>query len=308
MVRHPDLDRFDPIDVRANGIRFHVRTAGSARSERLALCLHGFPECWFSWRELMPRLAKMGYRVWAPDLRGYGMTDKPRGVGAYRMDELVADVAGLVDASGAKEVALIAHDWGGAIAWDFARRAARPLERLVIMNAPHPAVFAKHVLRPAQMRRSWYMFLFQLPRLPEWYLSKDDYRAVKAAFLAMTTDRRRYPREVLEVYRDSASQPGAIEGMLAYYRAAFRYRGRQRGGKIATPTLLVWGEEDTALGRELTYGLERYVEDIEVRYVPDASHWVQQDAPERVGAMVEAFLARKDVPLAVEIAEPAPPR
>ncbi|MDQ3035440.1 MAG: alpha/beta fold hydrolase [Myxococcota bacterium] len=299
---HPALTRFEAIDVQANGLRFRVRTAGEG--DRLALLLHGFPEMWFSWRDQMPLLAKLGYRVWAPDLRGYGESDKPRGVGAYSMDTLVEDVAALIDAAKAREVLLIAHDWGGAVAWEVVGRRVRKIDRFVAMNIPHPAIFAKHLLKPGpQLLRSWYMFAFQLPGIAEWYLRRDDYRAIKGAFLSMAVDRRRFPEDVLQVYRDAAAQPGALTAMLSWYRAAFRHplAARRRPEHIDTPTLMIWGEEDKALGKELTFGTEDFVRDLTIRYVPDASHWIQQEAPETVNAMLEAWLTGERVPEAWEI-------
>jgi pimeloyl-ACP methyl ester carboxylesterase len=300
MSRHPALDRFEAIDVRANGIRFRVRTAG--QGDRLALLLHGFPETWFSWRDQIPLLARLGYRVWAPDLRGYGETDRPEGVGQYSMDVLCEDVAGLIDASGAKEVVLIAHDWGGNVAWNAVARRVRRIDRFVVMNMPHPALMAKHMMRPGpQMLRSWYIFLFQLPGIPEWYLARDGHRAIAGAFLSMAVDRSRFPKEVIDVYRQAAARPGALTAMVHYYRAAVRRRPRGRLARIETPTLMIWGEEDTALGKELTFGTEDHVDDLTVRYLPNASHWVQQEAPETVNAMLEAWLTGRPVPQAWEI-------
>jgi pimeloyl-ACP methyl ester carboxylesterase len=307
-MTHPALTRFPAIEVSANGLRFHVRTAGEG--ERLALLLHGFPESWFSWREQMPLLARLGYRVWAPDLRGYGATERPRGVRAYRMSELLADVAGLIDAAAPREVLLVAHDWGGAIAWEFVARRVRPVDRFVVMNVGHPVIFARYLRRPSrQMLRSYYMFLFQLPLLPEWLLSRRNYRAIDAAFLDLAVDRRRFPPEVLEVYRRNAAQPGALTAMINYYRAAARGRDAlfPRRSRIETPTLMIWGEEDKVLGKELTIGTEDFVEHLTLRYVPNASHWVQQEAPEIVNALLEAWLTGRPVPEAWEVggSEPA---
>jgi pimeloyl-ACP methyl ester carboxylesterase len=284
--------------VRANGLRFHVATCGAG--DRLALCLHGFPECWFSWRHQMPLLAELGYRVWAPDLRGYGDSDRPAGVAAYAIEPLMDDVAGLIDAAGARSTLLIAHDWGGVIAWYFAMRRVRPLDRLVIMNLPHPALMERALRTWRQLRRSWYMLLFQLPWLPEALLRAFDYRAIGEAFRGMAVDKSRFPDDVLRVYRDNAARPGALRAMLNYYRAMLRGSGdRQRRlgyPTIAVPTLLVWGERDTALGKETTYGTDRYVGDLTVRYLPDVSHWVQQEAPEAVNAILAAWLTGAAVP------------
>jgi pimeloyl-ACP methyl ester carboxylesterase len=283
--------------VRANGLRFHVAEQGSG--DRLALCLHGFPESWFSWRHQMPHLASLGYRVWAPDLRGYGRTDRPKGVSSYSIDALVADVGGLIDASGARSVTLLGHDWGGAVAWAAAIQRVRPLERLVVMNCPHPALFFQGLRSFAQLRRSWYMFFFQLPWLPERMLSADGYAAIGKAFRGMAVDKSRFPDEVLDEYKRDASNPGALTAMLSYYRAMFRGRpvSRMRAltrEKLDVPTLLIWGEEDAALGKELTYGTDRVVERLDTRYLPGVSHWVQQEAPEAVNRILAEWLAQGD--------------
>ena len=151
--------------ITANGLRFHVAACGDG--DRLALCLHGFPECWFSWRYQMPLLARLGYRVWAPDLRGYGETDRPPRMQDYAIEKLIADVAGLIDAASPRETLLVAHDWGAIVAWLFAMRKVRPLQRLVIMNVPHPGASEPAMRTLRQLRKSWYALFFQLPGLPE---------------------------------------------------------------------------------------------------------------------------------------------
>jgi pimeloyl-ACP methyl ester carboxylesterase len=283
------------IEVKANGLRFKVLEAGVG--DRLALCLHGFPELGFSWRNQLPVLAELGFRAWAPDLRGYGGTDRPQGMRAYAIENLLDDVASLIDASGAKETLLVAHDWGGVIAWYFALRRIRPLSRLVVMNLPHPAVFER-VLRSGwrQRLRSWYALFFQLPWLPERLLRMRNALAITEAFRGMAVDKSRFPEEVLDVYRRAALEPGALTAMINYYRALVRGGGarRQRSlgfPRIETATLMVWGEQDRALGVELTYGTEAYVPNLVLRYLPNASHWVQQDAPDDVNAILREWLA-----------------
>jgi pimeloyl-ACP methyl ester carboxylesterase len=179
--------------VHANNLRFHVATCGNG--DRLALCLHGFPECWYSWRHQMPLLARLGYRVWAPDLRGYGESDRPRGVQAYGIEMLMNDVGGLIDAAGARSTLLLAHDWGGIIAWYFAMRRLRPLDRLVVMNAPHPAIMERELRSWQQLRRSWYGLFFQIPALPELLLAARNYQAVRDAFSRGVADPSRFPPE-----------------------------------------------------------------------------------------------------------------
>ena len=242
-------------------------------------------------------LAELGFRAWAPDLRGYGGTDRPQGMRAYAIENLLDDVASLIDASGAKETLLVAHDWGGVIAWYFALRRIRPLSRLVVMNLPHPAVFER-VLRSGwrQRLRSWYALFFQLPWLPERLLRMRNALAITEAFRGMAVDKSRFPEEVLDVYRRAALEPGALTAMINYYRALVRGGGarRQRSlgfPRIETATLMVWGEQDRALGVELTYGTEAYVPNLVLRYLPNASHWVQQDAPDAVNAILREWLA-----------------
>jgi pimeloyl-ACP methyl ester carboxylesterase len=285
--------------ITANHIDFNVAVAGSA--ERLALCLHGFPETSFSWRHQMPLLASLGYRVWAPDLRGYGRSSRPLGVESYGLETLEEDVAALIEASGAREVVLIGHDWGALIAWHYAMFGRVPVSKLIIMNVPHPALAQKGLRTRRQLAKSWYIFFFQLPSIPEWLLGRNDCAAIAQAFRGMAVDKTRFPDEVLRVYQDAAAQPGALTAMLNYYRALIRglRRTRRRGTpKIGMPTLMIWGEVDTALGKELTFGTDEYVSDLTLRYLPNVSHWVQQEAPEMVNAMVEAWLLGKSVPYA----------
>lgn len=278
--------------VEANGLTFEVAEAGAG--DHLILCLHGFPELNFSWRYQMPLLAELGYRVWAPNQRGYGASSRPEGVDAYRTDLIVEDAAALFDASGATKLTLMAHDWGGAIAWLFAIWKKRPIERLVVMNLPHPACFAEALKHGPQRRRSWYMAFFQLPKLPEWMMGRGDARGIRGAFYNMAVDKSRFPKAVLDVYARAAQRPGALTAMINWYRAAARHRSAMRigDGKVDVPTLIVWGEEDTALGLETLDGTERYVSDLTIRRLPGVSHWVQQEAPERVNAIVAEWLPR----------------
>lgn len=279
--------------IDANGFRFAVDEAGSG--DHLALCLHGFPESRFSWRFQLPELAAIGYRVWAPDLRGYGETEpKPSSVADYLIDRLMEDVGALIDASGAKKVTLIGHDWGAGLAWAFATNRVRQLERLVIMNVPHPAVMMASMRKGnwAQLGRSWYMFFFQLPGIPELAMTANDARAIRRAFHGMALDKTNFGPDVLDRYARDAQRPGAMRGMINWYRAAMRLGGKMRGpwSVIDTPTLIVWGEEDAALGVELLQGTEDFVRDLTIRRLPGVSHWVQQEAPQKVNPILREWL------------------
>ena len=278
--------------VEANGLTFEVAKAGPQDSDRLALLLHGFPELHYSWRHQIPLLADMGYRVWAPNLRGYGGTDRPQGVEAYRLDTLAQDIAGLIDASGAREVTLIAHDWGALIAWHFAIQKIRPLHRLVILNVPHPKCAQRELKTWRQLKKSWYIFFFQLPRLPEKMLLKDNAQTVVEAFRGSAIHKDRFSDETLEPYRQAALRPGAPTAMVNYYRALLRRPDARRigDGKVDVPTLVLWGEQDVAISIEVLDGMEDYVADLTVKRFPDASHWVQQDVPDKVNAELKAWL------------------
>lgn len=283
--------------VKANGLTFEVDQCGTG--DKFALLLHGFPESKHSWRFQMPLLAQMGYRAWAPNLRGYGKSGRPTSVSDYHIDKLVADVAGLIDAAGAKETLLIAHDWGAIIAWQFAIRKVRPLSRLVIMNVPHPVCFARSMRSWAQMKKSWYVFFFQIPWLPERLLARRGAEAIGRAFTDMAVDKSRFPENVVQEYRRNALEPGAMRAMINYYRAAVRAGSKVMVPQPATvdvPTLMIWGEEDSALGKETTYGTEQFVRDFTIRYLPGVSHWVQQEAPEAVNAILGAWLEDQPTP------------
>lgn len=288
--------------VKANGLTFEVDQCGSG--EKFALLLHGFPESKFSWRYQMPLLAELGYTVWAPNMRGYGKSSKPSNVADYHIDNLVADAAALIDAAGAKQTLLMAHDWGAVIAWNFAIRKARPLERLVIMNVPHPACMARELRTWAQRKKSWYIFFFQLPWLPERMLGARGAQAIGRAFSDMAVDKSRFPAAVTDEYRRNALEPGALKAMVNYYRAGVRAGEKAMNpapGLIDTPTLMIWGEEDTALSKATTFGTEQYVNNLTLRYLPGVSHWVQQEAPEKVNAMIAAWLKGEPVPIEGEV-------
>jgi epoxide hydrolase 4 len=283
--------------VQANGQTFEVAMCG--RGEKLALCLHGFPEHALSWREQLPVLAQLGYRAWAPNQRGYGRSSRPKGVSEYSIEKLMDDVAGLIDASGAKHTVLIGHDWGAMVAWHFATRQLRPLDALIIMNVPHPVCFRERLYRSSQLLKSWYIFFFQAPWIPEWLLTRRDAKAISEMVLRTSTNPEKFPRDLLEAFRENARSPGAVIAMLNWYRAAFRAtvrHPRQEFPVISTRTLMIWGEEDVALDKSTTFNTGRYVQDLTLRYLPGVSHWVQQDATEEVNEMMTCFLSGKAVP------------
>lgn len=270
--------------------------------DTLVLFLHGFPEHAHAWRHQLPVAAARGARAWAVNLRGYGRSSRPPRVRDYAIEALLADVRGLIEASGAARVVLVGHDWGAVIAWYFAMRHPQLLDRLVIMNVPHPVPMARELRSSsAQRRRSWYVLLFQLPVLPEKLLGRDGARAIREIFTGGMRAAAAITDGDAEVFARNARQPGALKAMIDYYRALVRGGGARRQEAlgfpvIRTPTLMIWGEQDLALTRATTWGTEQWVEALTLRYLPEASHWVQQDAPEQVNAMLDAFLSGAPVP------------
>ena len=290
-----------PIDrefIEANGLRFEVDTCGSG--DILALCLHGFPENSFSWRYQLPMLAKKGFKAWAPNLRGYGNSSKPVGIHSYSLENLMADVAALIDVSRCKNIVLIGHDWGAVIAWFFTMRKIRKLDRLIICNVPHPA---KMDLRRnwSQLRKSWYIFFFQLPRIPEMILGAKNAKLVGQMIKRSSSSPSMFPSEVIDKFTESASKPGSLEAMINYYRGLIRGGGMRRQAQLGfplidIPTLMIWGEEDVALSKKTTLGTDEFVTDLTLRYLPRVSHWCQQEQPDIVNLMISNFIDNERVP------------
>lgn len=272
------------------GIELHTILAGPMDGP-LVVLLHGFPECWVAWRHQIPVLARAGYRVAAPDLRGYNLSDKPRGVRHYKIDRLVDDILALIRGLGRESATLVAHDWGGLVAWRLAMDHAQLVDKLVILNAPHPVAMGRALRRDwSQRRRSWYILLFQVPWLPEALLSLSPLGTARFVFQRTAVRREAFSEADLEILAASLAQPGAMRCMIDYYRAAFRFPPARRAGPVRAPTLVLWAEDDFALGKELTYGLERGVLDLTVQYIPNCGHWVQNEAPLEVNERLMAFL------------------
>ncbi|MGK7925789.1 MAG: alpha/beta fold hydrolase [Spirulina sp.] len=271
-----------------NGVKLHYVTEGKGD---LVLLLHGFPEFWYSWRHQIPELAKY-YQVVAVDMRGYNESDKPDRMESYRLKELLGDVRGTIRALGHRKCILAGHDWGGYIAWEFAYEYPEMVEKLIALNIPHPAKFGEHLRgNPQQMLRSWYVLAFQLPFLPEFALKWNDYEAIAKALQNMAIDKTAFREEDIAAYKDAMAKPGALTAMVNYYRNIWPdlVRDRKRG-ILNMPTLMIWGEEDRALGKELSYGTEAYVRDFTIHYIPQCGHWVQQEQPQFVNRYILEFL------------------
>lgn len=276
-----------------NGVRLHYVEAGKGP---LVLMLHGFPECWYSWHHQIPALAAAGYRAVAVDMRGYNLSDKPNKVWDYRGEVLARDIADLIDALGEKRATVVGHDWGGAVAWLFASYYPEKLERLVVMNCPHPATFAK-ALRTSrkQVKKSWYMFMFQVPVLPERAIAKNNFAWVRSLMQKDPVRRGAFSSTDIDTYVDALSQPGALTGAVNYYRAVFRYDVFKsvKLPRIEKPVFMIWGDQDKYIGVELAEPNPKRVPNCRVHHIPNASHWVQVDAPAEVNRALLGFLGEK---------------
>jgi pimeloyl-ACP methyl ester carboxylesterase len=285
-VRHAQAD--------VNGIRMHFVDKGEGP---LVVLLHGFPELWWSWRYQIPALVEAGFRVVAPDLRGYGDTDAR---GPFDIDTLRDDVIALFDHLHADKPILVAHDWGGAVAWHLAATRPERCKALVVMNCPHPAVFLRALFSKwSQVRRSWYMFFFQLPLLPEWLLTAQNGAGVLRLLRSNVLDRTHFGRDELDPFVQAVRKPGRAKAMIDWYRAAIRagLRAGPRGGPkydpITVPTLLLWGMQDAALGYDdVVPGTEHYAPRLEIQKIEGCGHFVQQEQPDDVNRRLLEFVRR----------------
>lgn len=276
--------------LKTNGIRLHLVTAGPPSGPPIVF-LHGFPEFWYGWRHQIPFFAGSGYRVIVPDQRGYNLSEKPAGIRAYRVDTLAADIVGLVDALGYEKVILAGHDWGAGVAWWVAGAYPERLHRLVILNVPHGQVMQAHLRHSlAQLRKSWYMFAFQAPLLPEIGFRQRNWKAL-ADSLQRTSKPATFSENDLRYYRQAWAQPGAVTAMLNWYRALVQQPPAMSfNPRIKVPTLMIWGARDAFLGRELAQPSIDLCDQGRLEYL-DTTHWVQHEEPERVNALIASFIA-----------------
>src|SRR5215472_1480848 len=276
--------------VSTNGIHLHIAEAGSTDGDLLFL-LHGFPEFWYGWRNHISRFAAAGFRVVVPDQRGYNLSDKPKGVAAYDLDQACADIVGLADRFGRKTFSIVGHDWGAAVGWWTATRHADRLERLAVLNAPHPAVWYEAMQNnPAQRRKSWYVRFFGIRYLPELLLRHRNFLALSRSFNDVVVPEAFTPSD-LSRYRAAWSQPGALTSMINWYRALLRKQlPASEQCRVRVPTLVIWGAQDAFAERELAEASARLCDNARVTYLERSTHWVQHDEPERVGDLLLAFL------------------
>jgi pimeloyl-ACP methyl ester carboxylesterase len=278
------------------GVTLHVARSGPEDGP-LVVLLHGFPEFWYGWRHQLGPLAQAGYRVLAPDQRGYNLSEKPRGLSHYTLDALADDVAGLIEAAGRTRAAVVGHDWGGVVAWWLALRHPGLVERLAVLNAPHPGALVEGKWAdPRQLVRSWYVLAFQLPRLPEAGLGAFGGKGL-ADTLRRTSRPGTFTDEDLARYRASWAQPGALTAMLNWYRAALRARPRGLPSpRVRVPTLILWGTGDKVLRRELANDALSRCDQGRLELIEGATHWVQHEEPGRVNWLLTEFLRAEGEP------------
>jgi pimeloyl-ACP methyl ester carboxylesterase len=270
-------------------ITLHYVEAGEGP---LVVLLHGFPEFWFGWRQQIAPLAAAGFRVVAPDTRGYNLSSRPAEVQDYAVDRLATDIRGLIEKLGSESALLVGHDWGGTIAWTMAMNHPDVVDRLAILNAAHPRRLQQGLMNPNQLRKSWYFFFFALPGLPEDVVHARDWHFFRH-FLQDANPP--YTPQELERYVEAWSQEGAATGMINYYRASVR--GSQKEAKaairpISAPTLVIWGQRDGYLGSDLAEPEHDDVPNLQgVERLPDASHWVHHDEAERVNELLIDFFS-----------------
>ncbi len=268
-------------NISTNSIKLHTALAGPADGEPVIL-LHGFPEPWFGWINQIKPLTETGFRVIVPDQRGYNLSDKPTGVGSYKMGLLVEDILGLADALGIDKFYLAGHDFGAMVSWGLALRQPERIKKMVIANVPHPAVFRSYLRsHPSQMIKSWYAIFFQLPNLPEALI-----RANKWGFLTSALPDY-FDHQKMDQYREAWEQPGAITSMINWYRATFGSSGKSRlDNTIQVPILIIWGKKDPHLSHQMAPLSLEFCPDGDLIYFENATHWVQHDKPGEVSQLL----------------------
>ena len=279
----------ESVAVDTNGISLHTRQAGPEDGP-LVVLLHGFPEFWYGWHRQIKPLADAGYRVIVPDQRGYNRSDKPDGVDSYRIETLAADVVGLLDVADRKTAAVAGHDWGAAVAWWLALSYPERIESLTAVNVPHPTVMETTLRNSlSQLRKSWYMFAFQLPALPEAISTVNNCRVLRRG-LTNSSRPGTFSATDLERYRAAWQQPDALTAMINWYRAMGRYRPQPPRQQVSVPTLVMWGRQDEFLASTMADESLDYCDDAELVTFPSATHWVLHEEPEEAADVLLAHL------------------
>lgn len=281
--------KMEHITVKTNGINLHVVLAGSQNGKPIVL-LHGFPEFWRGWLKQMEPLATAGYRVIIPDQRGYNLSDAPKDAQSYGLDELSKDITGILDHFGIEQTYLVGHDWGAAVAWTMAIQYPERVNKLGILNVPHPAVMMRTLSKsPRQMLKSWYIGFFQIPGLAEWLMGLGNF-AGAINMLRASGKPSTFSESDLDEYRKAYGNAGGLTGMINWYRALMRFRPTMpRNVRLKMPVLILWGKNDVALSYEMAEESLRYCENGSLVAFDDATHWVQHDEAEAVSQKLLTF-------------------
>lgn len=275
--------------LEVNDVRLHVVSAGDGADTPVVL-LHGYPEFWYCWLDYLDPLVDAGYRVLVPDQRGYNLSDKPEGTKSYRISALSSDIAELITSTGNESAHVIGHDWGAAVAWDLSLRHPEKIDRVGIINVPHPEVLQDELTSSlSQMRKSWYMFFYQLPKVPEWYHSRNNFQPFVEAM--QTGDPRAFSPEDFDRYRAAWSQAGALTAMINWYRALFRHRDVPPREHVRQPTLVIWGEDDSYLNPGMAPKSIEYCEAGRLERFPEASHWIHHEKTQEITDLLIDHLA-----------------
>lgn len=262
--------------IQTNNVTLHVATAGEADAP-LVILLHGFPEAWFGWEQHIAPLVAAGYRVWVPDQRGYNLSEKPKPIKAYTHDELARDVVGLIDAAGADKAYLVGHDWGASVAWWTAVKFPDRLHKLTILNVPHPKTMTRFIkTHPTQLLKSYYIFLFQIPVLAEFFAKRLGTQALSKTSVAGT-----FSEAELERYQEAWNRPNAMHSMINWYRAVLRVppESGDHDGRIRVPTLILWGEQDAFLDARMAEASLDWCDEADLITFPELTHWLHHEEP-----------------------------
>lgn len=284
-----------PLEFRVlhvNGVALHVVLAGPADGKPI-IFLHGFPEFWFAWRNQIDHFVSSGYRVIIPDQRGYNLSGKPAGIANYSVDVLARDVVGVLDALTDSKAFVVGHDWGAAVTWHLAARYSDRIHRAAMLSVPHPRVFVKHLIRnPAQFRKSWYIFLFQLPWLPEIILRNQNWALLVKA-LRDTSIPGVFSDSDLERYREAWAREGAVTAMLNSYRGALlrpsKLAFHPNASRVKVPSLLIWGKNDQFAIEAMARESLQHCDDGRLEIFETASHWIQHEHPAKLNTLLSEF-------------------
>jgi len=282
------VENYKQNKVSINGVMLNLVCAGNSK-DPLIILLHGFPECWLTWRDQIQPLVDAGYRVIAPDQRGYNLSDKPSSIDDYRIDVLTADVEAIRQYAQAETFHLVGHDWGAAVAWWYAMHYPKTIRSLTAINVPHPSVFETSLKTNwRQFLKSWYMFFFQIPKVPELLMPLLNFKQLQKG-LTQSSNAGTFNQELMTQLVIAWKQPGAVRGMLNWYRAALQRPIKPSNTLITCPTRILWGENDIALTKEMAKLSTEYCQDVDLTYYPDGSHWLTHDHPKRVSKEIIRF-------------------